>query len=84
MPNIKSQEKRVLTNKKNTLRNKAVKSNLRTVIKKAEASLASGSEDKAAVVNAAQHSIDEACKKGVIHKNTASRKKAAIAKKANA
>ncbi len=82
MPNIKSQKKRVITNAKETARNKAVKSNLKTVLKKAEAAIAAG-EDKAAVVSSASSTIDKALKKGVLHKNAANRKKAQIAKAAN-
>lgn len=84
MPNIKSQKKRVITSKKENERNKAVKSNLRSTLKKAEAAIASGEKDKDAVVQNAQSTIDVAQRKGVIHKNTANRKKSAIAKKANA
>ena len=82
MPNIKSQKKRVITNAKDTARNKAVKSNLKTVMKKAEAAIVS-SDDKASVVNNTASAIDKACKLGVISKNAANRKKAQIAKKAN-
>lgn len=81
MPNIKSQVKRVKTNAKQTQRNKAVKSNLKTELKKAEAALAGG-DDKQQVVDKAYSVIDKAAKKGVIKKNTAARKKASIAKKA--
>lgn len=84
MPNIKSQKKRVITGKKENLRNKAVKSSLRTSIKKAEAALVSGAGDHSAVVSEVYSDIDTAARKGVIHKNTANRKKAAMAKKANA
>lgn len=83
MPNIKSQKKRVITNEKCTMSNKAVKTNLKTVLKKAEAAIASGSEDKSAVVSTATSSIDKALNKGVMHKNAANRKKAQLAKKAN-
>ena len=82
MPNIKSQKKRVITNAKATLRNKSIKSNLKTNIKKAESSLADGSSDKSAVVSGSYSVIDQAAKKGVLHKNTAARKKSAIARKA--
>lgn len=85
MPNIKSQKKRVLTSEKERVRNKAVKSNLRTTLKKAEAAIASDAKDKEkkAIVDDAYSAIDVAKRKGVVHKNTASRKKASIAKKAN-
>ena len=82
MPNIKSQKKRVITNAKDTARNKAVKSNLKTVLKKAEAAIAAG-DDKAAVVSSASSAIDKSLRKGVLHKNAANRKKAQIAKMAN-
>ena len=83
MPNIKSQKKRVITNEKSNAHNRAVKSNLKTSIKKAEAAIAAG-EDKVAVLSEAMSCIDKAAGKGVIHKNTANRKKAALARKANA
>ncbi len=83
MPNIKSQKKRVITSEKANAHNKALKSNLKTTIKKAEASIAAGSDDTKAVVNGASSAIDKAASKGIIHKNTANRRKAAIAKKAN-
>ena len=81
MPNIKSQVKRVKTNADATLRNKSVKSSLRTSLKKAESAIGT---DSATAVNSAYKAIDVACKKGVIHRNAANRKKAAIAKKASA
>jgi ribosomal protein S20 len=84
MPNIKSQKKRVLTSEKERVRNKAVKANLRTTLKKAEAAIASDADDKGAIVNDSYSAIDVAQRKGVIHKNTANRKKASIAKKAKA
>ena len=81
MPNIKSQIKRVKTNEKSNARNKAIKSELKTVIKKTDAAILAG-EDKAAAVSTAFSAIDKAAKKGALHKNTASRKKASAAKKA--
>ena len=83
MPNIKSQVKRVKTNEKERVRNKAVKTNLKTSLKKAEAAIASDSDGDKKILNDAYSTIDVAARKGVIHKNTAARKKAAIAKKAN-
>ncbi|NLL91220.1 MAG: 30S ribosomal protein S20 [Ruminococcaceae bacterium] len=82
MPNIKSQIKRVGTDKKKTTQNKAIKSNLRTVLKRADVLLADENADKAALVNETYSAIDKAASKGVIHKNTAARKKSLIAKKA--
>ena len=83
MPNIKSQKKRVITSEKAAARNKAVKSNLKTALKKAQAEIASGVENKAAVVSSASSAIDRAAAKGVLHKNTAARRKASIARAAN-
>lgn len=83
MPNIKSAKKRVLVSELNYLRNKAVRSNLKTMIKKAEASIADNAADKAAVVNQAIKTIDKAAAKGILHKNCASRKKSALICKLN-
>jgi len=79
LPNIKSQKDRVKTNKVETLRNKSVKSELRTELKKAESAVET---DKAAAVNAAFSAIDIAVRKGVLSKNAANRKKAKFAKRA--
>ncbi len=78
MPNIKSAEKRVKVIAKKTLQNKMVKSNLKTVIKKAELAIAEDSEQKEELVKQAIKRIDQASAKGVLHKNTASRKKSAL------
>ncbi len=84
MPNIKSQKDRVEQTKKETARNKAIKSNLKTVVKKANSAISHSSADKDASVKAAFSTIDKAASKGVLHKNTASRKVARLAKAANA
>ncbi len=84
MPNIKSQKDRVIQAKKENLRNKAVKSNLKTVIKKADIALADGSADAEMAVVAAVSTIDKARSKGILHKNTAARKISKMMKKANA
>ena len=83
MPNIKSQKDRVIQSAKEQARNKAIKSNLKTVVKKADAAIASGAEDKAAALKAAVSAIDKAQTKGVLHKNTAARKVSRLAKRAN-
>ena len=83
MANIKSQIKRIKTNAQRTERNKAVKSELRTWIRKFRAAAESG--DKAAAQDAlkvASTKLDKAVSKGVIHKNNAANKKSAMAKKA--
>ena len=84
MPNIKSQKDRVIQTKKENLRNKAVKSNLKTVVKKAEIAIADGSADADMAVVAAVSTIDKARSKGILHKNTAARKVSKMMKKANA
>ena len=76
MPNIKSAKKRVLIAKERTEANKASKTALKTVIKKARAD--------AAVIKTAVVSVDKAAGKGLIHKNKAARLKSQLAKKANA
>lgn len=85
MANIKSQIKRIKTNLKAQERNRAVKSELKTVIRVAREAIASG--DKSAAVNAvaaATRKIDKAVSKGVIHKNQAANRKSAIAAQAAA
>lgn len=83
MPNIKSQKDRVVQAKKEAMHNKAIKTSLKTVIKKADAAIDSNAADKDAVICAAVAAIDSAKSKGVIHKNTASRKVSRMAKRNN-
>ena len=81
MANIKSQMKRILTNKKSQERNKAVKSELRTAVRATRTAIAAG--DKKAAESAlvlATKKLDKAASKGVIHQNQAANKKSAIAK----
>ena len=85
MANIKSQLKRIKTNAKRTERNKAVKSELRTWIRKFRDAAASG--DAAAAQEAlrtASKKLDKAVSKGVIHANQAANMKSAMARKAAA
>jgi len=83
MPNIKSAKKRVKIIAAKAMQNKAVRSDLRTAIKKAELALVNGTEDKADAVRAAIKKIDRAAAKGILHKNCASRKKAGLQLKLN-
>lgn len=83
MPNIKSAKKRVEVAAVKTARNKAANSELKTVLKKANVAIEKN-EDKAEAVKVAIKAIDQACAKGLMHKNKAARKKSQIAKKANA
>ena len=81
MANIKSQIKRIGTNKKAQERNKAVKSELKTAIRATREAVVAGDKDKAsAALRTAAKKIDKAASKGVIHKNQAANRKSAIAK----
>ena len=82
MANIKSQIKRNRQNEKARLRNKSVKSSLKTVIRKLnEASEAGNVESAAVLLRDASRQLDKAVSKGVIHKNQAANRKSAIAKR---
>ncbi|MDR1013045.1 MAG: 30S ribosomal protein S20 [Lactobacillales bacterium] len=83
MPNIKSAKKRVKVAATKTARNKAYKSSLRTSIKKALISISSPAADREKQVRLALKHIDKAASKGILHKNTAARKKSALALKLN-
>jgi len=81
MANIKSQIKRIGTNKKAQERNKAVKSELKTAIRSTREAIASGDTAKAqAALVVATKKLDKATSKGVIHANNAANRKSAIAK----
>jgi len=84
MPNIKSAKKRVKVISTKTLQNRAANSQLKTEIKKANAAIDSNAENKAEAVRAAVKKIDQAAAKGILHKNTAARKKSALDKKLHA
>jgi small subunit ribosomal protein S20 len=78
--NIKSQIKRNKTNEKARLRNKAVKSELKTAIRRTREAVATGDVEKAtAAARSAAKKLDKAVSKGVIHKNQAANKKSALA-----
>ncbi|MFM9086238.1 MAG: 30S ribosomal protein S20, partial [Acidimicrobiia bacterium] len=76
MANIKSQKKRILTNAKRAERNKAVKSELKTRIKTAQTG--AGSPESAEDIRMAVKRLDMAAAKGIIHKNTATRRKSRL------
>src|SRR5688500_12415491 len=78
--NIKSQIKRIKTNEKARQRNKAVKSSLKTSIRKTREAVEAGDLAKATeLARAASKQLDKAASKGVIHKNAAANKKSALA-----
>jgi len=79
--NIKSQIKRNRTNEKARLRNKAYKSELKTLVRKVREDVAAGNKDDAeANLRVATRKLDKAVSKGVIHKNQAANRKSALAK----
>ena len=78
MANTKSAVKRIRTNEKRRVRNRAVRSQLRSAVKEARA--AQGAEQKTSIAEAIR-ALDKAVSKGVIHRNTAARKKSALARR---
>ncbi len=80
MPNIKSAKKRVITSEKRNEANVAKRSALRTSIKKAQVAIENGSENKEDAVKAASIKLDKAVAQGLVHKNTAARKKSRLVK----
>ena len=81
MANIKSQIKRIKTNEKARLRNKSVKSSLKTAIRKfREAADAGDVETATTLMRDASKALDKAASKGVIHENQAANRKSSIAK----
>ena len=82
MANIKSQIKRIKTNEKAHQRNKAVKSELRTYVRKFREAVDSGNVEVATdAMRTASRKLDKAVSKGVIHKNQAANRKSAIARR---
>ena len=85
MPNIRSQEKRDRQNEKRRMRNKAVRSEMKTRVKRAYEAVASGDADAAqAELRLAVKKLDVAAAKGVIHKNKAANHKSALMRAARA
>ena len=84
MANIKSTKKRILVNETKAARNKAIRSKVKTAMKKVDAAVAAGDKAAAqAALLAATSEIDKAATKGVYHKNNASRKVARLSKAVN-
>ena len=81
MANIKSQMKRIKTNEKARLRNKAIKSELKTYVRRVREAIAAADKEKATTaLAAASRKLDKAVSKGVIHANQAANRKSALAK----
>ncbi|MBQ6569026.1 MAG: 30S ribosomal protein S20 [Clostridia bacterium] len=83
MPNIKSAKKRVKVTAVKALRNKSYKSALKTSIKNANAAIEANANSEEAV-RLAIKKIDQAAAKGILHKNTAARRKSSLARRLNA
>jgi small subunit ribosomal protein S20 len=82
--NIKSQEKRNLTNERRRLSNKSVKSSLHTAVRAFREAVESGDKDKAAeLLVSTNRKLDKAASKGVIHKNQAANRKSALSRALN-
>ena len=85
MANIKSQIKRIKTNEKARLRNQAVKSEVKTAIRRVREAAAAGNYEEAeAARRIAARKLDKAVSNGVLHKNNAANKKSALAARVNA
>ncbi|MDO5699977.1 MAG: 30S ribosomal protein S20 [Bowdeniella nasicola] len=85
MANIKSQIKRNKTNEKARLRNKAVKSELKTYVRRVREAIAAGDKEAAeTALRAAGRKLDKAQSKGVIHKNQAANRKSKLARQVQA
>jgi small subunit ribosomal protein S20 len=83
--NIKSQIKRIRTNETARLRNKSVKSSVKTAVRRFREAADSGDREAAAVaLQSASRQLDKATSKGVIHANQAANKKSAMARRVNA
>ena len=84
MANIKSQVKRIGTNEKARIRNKSVKSSLKTAVRRFREAADAGDKAQADVLlRDASKALDKAASKGVIHPNQAANKKSALAQRAN-
>ena len=83
MPNIKSAKKRVRVIKTKTLQNQMFKSQLKTTIKKFDVSLNEGKAEAEVAYKNAVKKIDQAVSRGILHKNTAARKKSQLTLKLN-
>ena len=84
MPNIKSSKKDVLRTAIRNEKNRAAKSVLKSTLKKFDAAMEEGNREQAdSAYKAAVKTIDESVNKGILHKNTAARKKSSITRKLN-
>lgn len=83
MPNIASAKKRVRVTKTKTIRNKMIKSNIKTVMKTAFKAIEQNGENKVDAVNFAMKKLDQACSKGIFHKNKVAHSKSRLQRALN-
>jgi len=84
LPTLKSSKKRMRTSLKRQVRNQAVRSRLKTYLKKTRLTIAEGDQEKAlATLREVYSELDNAARKGVIHPNTAARKKSRLSRSLN-
>jgi small subunit ribosomal protein S20 len=84
MANIKSQKKRIITNERRRVRNKGVRTALRTYVKRFRTALDAGNVDEAReALQVASRALDKAASKGIIHRNNASNRKSELARALN-
>ena len=84
MANIKSQKKRIITNERRRVRNKGVRTALRTYVKRFRTALDAGNVDEAReTLQVASRALDKAASKGIIHRNNASNRKSELARALN-
>jgi small subunit ribosomal protein S20 len=83
LPNIKSAKKRVRTNKRDEIRNRAAKATMKSAIKRTSDAIKSDAAEKAEVVRSTQALIARTAKRGIIHKNKAARLQSRLMKRAS-
>ena len=84
MPNTASAAKMMRVAERRRLRNRSIKTSVKTFVKKAEAGIAAGASDVEALLVMAVRSLDKAATKGVLHRRNAARRKSRLMKKLNA
>jgi small subunit ribosomal protein S20 len=84
MANIKSQKKRIITNERRRVRNKGVRTALRTYVKRFRTALDAGNVDEAReALQMASRALDKAASKGIVHRNNAANRKSELARSFN-
>lgn len=84
MANLKASKKAILTSRKRQVRNQAVRSAIKTFVKKTRSAIDEGSDSVTQLYQATSSLVDKAAKKGIIHKNAANRRKSRLARRLNA